>query len=876
MIVLVSLFCRNMNIADLFAKTLSAVQSERESATAHLEQIVQNDFPNYILELSRELSNENQEIHLRAATGIALKNTLSAREDARMAEYRDRWMAVHPDLKVALKANVFNALSSSHARPATTAAQVIAAIAVIELPQNLWPDLIDKLLTNVTAQGASDVLRQSSLQCIGFICESVDPAVLESYSNRILTAVVQGVRKEEPNQSIRLAAITALINSLDFITGTFDSEPERNYIMQVVCEATTSSDNAVVAAAFECLVKIMSFFYDKMQVYMQQALFALTINGMRSSESRVSLQAIEFWSTVCDIEIDINMEYEECKDYGETPTRNNFYFARSALTEIVPVLLWLLTQQDEDADEDEWNPSMAAGTCLSLLASCVEDGIVPPVVQFVESQIRSSDWRFREAAVMAFGSILDGPSSDVLKPLVSGALPVIIEMMQDPVALVKDTSAWTLGRICDLHSSCIDLGTVLRDLIVALVTGLDDIPRVAANCAWAVQSLNQSLGDEGDTMQTCALSPFYEGTVAALMRATDRQDGSESNLRSAAYEALSAVILFAPRDCLQHVSTVTVAILGRLENSINLETQVVGQDDRAQLAELQMSLCGVIQNFTRKLGREIIPLVERILVAFFRIFQSAAKTTTTVEDVFLATGVIINTLEGDFLKYMESFAPYLYGALQNQEEHQLCGIAVGIISDLCRALGNDIMPYCNQFIDLLTRNLQSPVLLRDVKTQILSTFGDIALAIAGHFEQYLEYSMLILYSAASKTNYDPNNDDDKYYIEDLFEGVFEAYTGIVQGLNSEGKAAFLLKYVDQIFYALRRGFAVPDVDEKVVRAGVGLLGDLTSALGPEIKDKLREDWIESIFTNTKQIRTFTAPTREVLKWTRKMVKSVSV
>ena len=40
-----------------------------------------------------------------------------------------------------------------------------------------------------------------------------------------------------------------------------------------------------------------------------------------------------------------------------------------------------------------------------LLASCCEDDIVPHVLPFVTERIKSPDWRFRDAAVMAFGKI---------------------------------------------------------------------------------------------------------------------------------------------------------------------------------------------------------------------------------------------------------------------------------------------------------------------------------------------------------------------------------------------------------------------------------------------------------------------------------------
>lgn len=47
--------------------------------------------------------------------------------------------------------------------------------------------------------------------------------------------------------------------------------------MQIVCEATQSSDVNVQVAAFECLVRIMQIYYDKMRFYMEKALFGVGI-----------------------------------------------------------------------------------------------------------------------------------------------------------------------------------------------------------------------------------------------------------------------------------------------------------------------------------------------------------------------------------------------------------------------------------------------------------------------------------------------------------------------------------------------------------------------------------------------------------------------
>lgn len=102
--------------------------------------------------------------------------------------------------------------------------------------------------------------------------------------------------------------------------------------MQVVCEATQSSAVQVQVGAFECLVRIMTLYYDKMSYYMERALFGvsnftgdfcdgcssyraylnqLTVMGMKHSDEAIAQQAIEFWSTVCEIETELAWEASE-------------------------------------------------------------------------------------------------------------------------------------------------------------------------------------------------------------------------------------------------------------------------------------------------------------------------------------------------------------------------------------------------------------------------------------------------------------------------------------------------------------------------------------------------------------------------------------
>ena len=123
------------------------------------------------------------------------------------------------------------------------------------------------------------------------------------------------------------------------------------------------------------------------------------------------------------------------------------------------------------------------------------------------------------------------------------------------------------------------------------------------------------------------------------------------------------------------------------------------------------------------------------------------KTSTVLEDAFLVVGTMAAALELKFTPYIQAFLPLLYPALRSHEDTQLCTVAVGVIGDISRALGEQSAQYAAPFMQVLVENLQSETLNRNVKIPILSCFGDIALAIGPAFEPYLDTTMNVLRQA---------------------------------------------------------------------------------------------------------------------------------
>lgn len=559
------------------------------------------------------------------------------------------------------------------------------------------------LVKNVSE--GSDNQKQSSLTAIGYICETQNTELrvaLVAHSNAILTAVVQGARKEEANLEIRLAAITALGDSLEFVGNNFKHEGERNYIMQVVCEATQAEDSRIQQGAFGCLNRIMALYYENMRFYMEKALFGLTILGMKSSDEDVAKLAVEFWSTVCEEEISIEDDNATVEDSDQM--RPFYNFARVATTEVVPVLLLLLTKQDEDATDDEYNLSRAAYQCLQLYAQAVGATIIAPVLQFVESNLRSEDWHHRDAAVSAFGAIMEGPEEKVLDPIVKQALPVLITMMEDSSLQVKDSTAYALGRVTEACSESIDPETQLPALIKALFQGLLSSAKMAPSCCWALMNLAERFGGDVDT-QTNLLTAHFNDAVTSLLDVTARQE-TETSVRTAAYEVLNVFVQNSAMESLNAVASLTDIIFKRLEETVPMQSQVVSVDDKITLEEMQNSLCSVIQGIVTRLDKEIGSQGDRLMQTLLAILNSVGAKSSVPEAIFATISALANAMEEDFLKYMDAFAPFLYNALGNQEEPALCSMAIGLVSDITRSLGEQSQPYCDTFMNHLLNNLR--------------------------------------------------------------------------------------------------------------------------------------------------------------------------
>ena len=867
-------------------KTLSPFPEDQTYAKSILGSAYENSYGELVKLLSEVVRDSSLPPAVRQAGGLQLKNALVAKGETARTARATKWLAVPADVRAYVKTNVVESLGTEGARP-SQAAQCVAGIAGVELERGEWAEVIPALVAKVTGPGSTETAKEASLEALGYVCQDLEPGVLQSQANAVLTAIVNGMKKEETSERVRLAATNALYNSLEFTHSNFANDGERNLIMQVICETTQSRDVAVSVAALQCLVKIMSLYYTYMEPYMGPALFSITVAAMKSSVEEVALQGIEFWSNVAEEEIELACEAEEAAAEGRPPESVSRFYAKGALKHLIPIITQSLKRQEE-GDEDEWNPSKAAGVSLMLLSQCVGDDVVHEVLPFITDNISSADWRARDAAIMAFGSILEGPDPEKLQLLVTQALPRLIEAIRDPHTVVRDTAAWCLSKVCETCKGVVVRPETLTPLLPALSAGVSQEPRVAANACWAVASLAEAAFDaarehgqvdgEGNPT-TYILSPVFDSIVSELLKTTDRPDASMNNLRIAAYEALMSLIKNSPKDCYQTVQKTTMLVLKKMEQLLAMESSSLSSSERSQLRDLQSLLCGTLQSVLQKMDKGDAESISGVVMtALTRMMAEGSKAATSngstlngeseehvsqggvMEDALMAVSTLVELLGPGFARYLPGLKPYLLAGLANHADGLVCAAAVGTVVDLCRALEGGIGEHMDQIMELYMGILQDEGTVKEVKPSVLSAFGDAALAVGTAFTRYAPHCLQLLSTAAQcPMPADRSNYDDTEYVDSLREAVLEGYTGIVQGLRSGNppEREHLLPLqpeVPTMVALVETVGAEKESSEPLLGAAAGLVGDLASAFGADVLPALETAPVAFLLTRCKKAK----------------------
>ncbi|ORM40466.1 Importin subunit beta-1 [Babesia sp. Xinjiang] len=808
----------NILAACMTPNTPSFVEAQRQ-----LGEMRERQLADFVRALCDVIANPHVNSDIRQLAGVLLKN--SFRRDPKCTDVSNNVLLQVPaDCLHYIKVQLLNVMKAGGENQSCLAAcYVISRIAELELRRHGWPEFFDIIIGMIDSNDI-DACR-NALTCLCYLIEDLAAVyynqgvafLSKAQSDRLLTSIVKGAFMSDGRS--RKTVMICLQHILPFVDSNMSVPSERDTIVQAICyNSAPGNSNDVRAAANDCLVQLVTDYYDLIGPCLQY-IVPLLWQAIDTGVDEIAIPAFEFWNTICEAEIVLSEDNSE----------SNQRIIQQVISYLLPKILYTMTLHEyEDFDSESWTLPMAAGVCLSLCSQTVKNDIVPSVLQFINQNFNHAQWTHREAAVLAYGYIMEGPDADTLRMLVRDSFDRLCEVLDDPSVAVQDTAAWTIGRIASFHCQVIlphlgsldNPGSNMSKLMVALFKPA----RVAANICWFLHELAEGLVhvDEYRGM----LDAIFPKVCDALVRRANMDDAMERNLFSSAYNSLGNFITNASDACRPQMG-------GMLDHFDRMLSQSISSDDHsAESRSRQEAVCGVIQVLLTRV--EFVRNQQSLWMSIFSILQDDLS-----EDALLTASALLNRMgNDDFTPYLSRLADIVLNGLRRPDVSSSCKACIELTSDMARVLDRHIQPYVPQLMELLLSILSDINSPQKLKPPIVTALGDLAMASGSAFNTFVEPSMRLLLQAAD-TSYELGPVDSEewvWYINDLREGVLLSFTGILYGQKSVNQSNVLRGYVSSILQFVQEVVNTPDQYFSVVnyRLAVTLVGDLLTTFGSDL------------------------------------------
>lgn len=843
------------------------------------------NYPEFVGALATEIATDGKPLAARQMAAIFLKNSLNSKSSQDQVSFHERWKQVSEETRKMVKDTLLSALNSQESDVPRFAAIAISEIACVELPFGAWPNFVEAMTQCIST--GSEVVALACLGCLGNVCERIEevqqmipevPDIPDLSVNQMLSAVVKGVEPERSDAQ-RHAALTALNKSLTFVHKNMAVKEERDFIMNAFCGATQAQEPRVRQLAFSCLDTVADIYYEHLPDYMKN-IYELTMRSMQADpDEEVKIAAGEFWCTVAKIEGSMLEDEASCRAQGRAIDGHMCKrYVHAAVAALVPIFLESLSHHADEYEEDSHDFRKVGSFALQAFNEASFDLVIPIVIPFCQTNIVHADWRKKDAAIVAFFSILEGPPTTQVAGYIRDIVPVLLQSFNDQQEIVRDSAVFCISKIVEAHMQAVTaFGEADVKLIIqGLMAKLDEDSKVASTSCSALYHLCNGVREirAGRDDPTNILSPFMQPMMHKFLACVDRSDADENGLQTSAMTAASSLIMASTPDVKEVLRGLLPALTQRIGQC--LQTACQSADDMKKRDDMLVFYLGLVTALYQKLeAGDLQGQTDTVMQVVLQVLQ--LQNYNCHEEAFFLVGAISNTLEDQFVKYLPSVMPFVSNALTQFEFHALCKSALSAISDLSAACTANFQPYCDAIMPLLAGCLQEVKVNRELKPAVFTCFGDIALAIGGSYQTYVDYSCILLMQA-SHVQPPPEDEDLQDFINRLRLSILEAYTGIVVGL-AEGKVpGAFAKQIDNVLQFLRYLTSPESLrDEMCLEKSVELLGELVSSVGyldpRQMKQKLQDPFVAQLLRDAYATKSSTA--QELVRWCQGTIEQLS-
>lgn len=457
--------------------------------------------------------------------------------------------------------------------------RLIASIASLDLDDNAWPELIPSLFT--LASGGDVSHREVGSYIIYAILDENPTHFAEKV--RDLLSLFANTIKDPQSRDVRVNTVMSIGAVLMLI------EPEEDeaavqavqtlvpHMVEVLKDAVDSADDERTKQSFEVFQQFLAYEPVLLGPHLRDLMiFMAGLAANNNADDDVRCQALAFLAQTVRYR---RMKVQAMKDMGSQLTLKS---------------LEILTEIDDDEDEDEISPARAALSLIDQLASDLPPRqVIVTLLDNLPKFAASENPGFRKAGILALGTVAEG-APDFVSTQLKLIMPIVLKLMNDPDAGVRHTALIGLTRIAD------EMAEELSDDRDALIESI--LKNIQAASAETADASAAKKNIEILRCACAALDALATGIDAAVMKKYGPElitpvgalvAHPDFKVKSAAAGALGA-IASAMEDAFEPYFEKTMAALGPY-------VQIKDSEDEL---DLRSGVCDAMGHFAQAVGAQ--------------------------------------------------------------------------------------------------------------------------------------------------------------------------------------------------------------------------------------------------------------------------------
>ena len=754
----------------------------RKQAEDKINSFCDQNFGQFLLELSKKISTEQEKKIVRQMSAVLIKNMLNKEG------YSAQWFNLNDEAKTLIKNNILSTLASNDIDIRKSAALTVAGICKLEIPAKQWLNIFTTLSS--TSQNENLNIQLSSLNCLEYIFEEIKQSdiPLDIVAN-LLNTFYTLLNKDAINEDLGIYSLKAILKFLPFIKEFVKDLNQRKKFYDLIDKYIRHKNQIIREFSLKIFIELARLYYDTFENYIEN-IFNFSVPIIKEDVENNKILCMEIWATLgCEEDYRLNSINQVQKQSLGFLQKYNIQLSELCLEFIVT----------EDYYNDEYNVSFESYYLLSIMSRTCKNEFLQNMINYIAKSMSSENQteKLKYSGLNVFRAIIHTIYKEDLYPVVKDSLGMISQILIENSypAHFKKLCAFILKAITKNFGDELVSDTIFFNKMIQLFVGLlnNSTKEVLYHLLMALNSLCKSVTwNEND--QTNVLSKHIQTLCEKLLPIC--QDPTlydkDYNIILVAFYLLGTLGERSALDVKDYMTNFFKTLTEMFAKTLKVETF-----PNIELAyNYQEYLASTLSGFLIT-GKATPYCAENLLNNIIETFK---MRKSLYEEGISLIGGICNYIRDEFKGVMELISPYIIQGLKSTNSYSICKASILCLSDIVLGLGNQ-NKYIADFLPLIMNILSDNNIDRDLKSYCFNIISDLFISCQQEIFKYFDSIMNIIKGAMEATkeslSIDTDTDTINHFI-DLREHILETVSCIFSAIKDISKTKEFIPFVNGI------------------------------------------------------------------------------